>query len=1327
MTRFMPWLLPPLTPSQAPLELRGLFIAGWTSPVIDADFGINRSIVFDLAIPPQTEDPPKDALCVIDPWNHQKEGDHVDVYLNDEIIAQKTVPIGGLNKRLFLSLPHEKIAPIWGENFHFQLTRVGETAPSDGSTPWRLRIKLDRPGGKDREPHNPGHSELKAPLPPQDVIDNGVDAGSAKDGFDLEIMHYPGRAAHDTIQLAWGSAFIYREITPQEAATTDSIFIRIDQQTILAGGDSARLLVHYMVFDLVWNYAEKYSLRTYVSVDAGAARLPEPIIKEASNGVIDLPTLGKQPVTIQIIALAPNFALNDTLHMTWIGTPVIGLPLENRQSKVIDNLPAVYEFEIPNAEIRALAGGSGDAFYILEKANADPPLSSRHAFASVEGQISALPAPTLIELIGDILEPDRPFATVIIHAYPGMKGGDHLKLVWLGEKANNAGPYLHEDEHIVSNNEVDTDIVMFVPGEHIEVLRGGSLRLSYWVSNDNAVVYDVRESDFLDALVQVIRAEIPAPVVVEAPDNKLDPDIHTGSVTLRIGYLGTAKGDILTYYWHGNPGDGSTSDWVPISQVSAGKPLDFTILRKYIEPNISDIVRIRYVVLEKLTGRYRYSGLLELVIGDLLGELPVPAVIEASPPDELDPMNALGGATVEVRYASMEEPHKVHLNWLGSPGAGTSDDLEMPGSTTGSVQFNVPASVVGANINRNVMLGYEVTHKGFVFPSKTLALKVLAFQDPEHQLPKPRITQANDTTLVLNLATFNGNANVTLEKWPFIAAKQRIWFRLEGSTETGTNYSISLLDSHELNNNQVVNGLSETALRTELERLGHNTPLTVVCKVGFSAETEEIYALAFPLTRYTFKTHHDWVIPEITSVRDSWGEVGEGENTLDNSVTLNGTATPDSSIQLYDAGTAGAIVPVDIDGFWSHVMSPLSVKSYRLTAHALDGSGFVSSPRTFSVEAANAPTITSIRDVWREIVHEGYTVNRQVTVRGQANARQNVKITGVSTPAPEEPTDDNGGWSTTFSALALQRYSIVVEALYGVGVPPSAPRSFTVTGVVNPSISSVRDSRGELNNGATTTDNRVSLSGNASAYQVVQILGTTTTAPEITADAGGIWQLAQLAVSPGDYSLTAKALYGDNVPISPPRTFSVRAPTPPLNFNQSPVTLSGAAYMLVGSAALPNFGAGTSVRHAATGGTQPYRYSSSNPTAAVVDGAGLVTVRRNGSTTITVTDSSTPAQSRSYTVTVTGVWLCHNLGGGHYQTIRSVAASRGVSIPDLGTLNAISAAYRGRWPWGGAYTWSSSVKFPLPPVYMYALTMSNGATWGLWDLNPIGTGLGIGR
>ena len=535
-----------------------------------------------------------------------------------------------------------------------------------------------------------------------------------------------------------------------------------------------------------------------------------------------------------------------------------------------------------------------------------------------------------------------------------------------------------------------------------------------------------------------------------------------------------------------------------------------------------------------------------------------------------------------------------------------------------------------------------------------------------------------------------------------------------------------MLDSHELTDDQAGNGLSETVLRTELEKLGHDTPLTAVCKVGFSAEADETYALAFPLTRYTFKTRHDWVVPEIVSIKDSWGEVAEGENTLDRRVTLSGTATPDSSIQLYDGTAGGEILKVTIEGSWSHVLSGLSVKSYRLTAHALDGSEFVSPPRTFSVEAANAPSITSVRDAWREIAHGGYTANRQVTVSGKANARQNVKVVGVTTPAPQVPTDDNGNWNTTFSALSLQQYSVVAEALYGEGVPPSAPRAFTVTAVVNPVITSVRDSRGELSNGAITTDNRVALRGSASAHQRVQILGTTSTAPEIIADSTGTWSLAQLAVTPRSYSLTAKALYGDNVPVSPARTFTVRAPTPPLNFNQSPVTLNGTAYILVGNGTLPNFGGGTSVRHVASGGVPPYRYSSSNTGVAVVDGSGLVTVRRNGSTTITATDSASPQQSRSYTVTVTGVWLCHHLGGGNYKVIYASAAARGLHVPDIGTLRAISAAYGGRFPWGG-YTWSSSAHWPLPPVYMYALTMNNGQTWKLWDLNPGGTGLGIGR
>src|SRR6187402_3764464 len=59
---------------------------------------------------------------------------------------------------------------------------------------------------------------------------------------------------------------------------------------------------------------------------------------------------------------------------------------------------------------------------------------------------------------------------------------------------------------------------------------------------------------------------------------------------------------------------------------------------------------------------------------------------------------------------------------------------------------------------------------------------------------------------------------------------------------------------------------------------------------------------------------------------------------------------------------------------------------------------------------------------------------------------------------------------------------------------------------------------------------------------------------------------------------------------------------------------------------------------AATGGTTPYIYTSSQPAVATVDAAGLVTARTPGRTVITVSDSATPAAVGSYDVTVTAAF-----------------------------------------------------------------------------------------
>ncbi|AUM71222.1 hypothetical protein [Pseudomonas fluorescens] len=857
MNIFSPYLFPPLDLESRRLVVGPVMLTGLVKPVVGGDGGVNIEM---LKHP---------VLCQIDPYSlDMAENDQIKIYWDDTEVGDITVRDVDVGERLSVFLLVEPIVRGWAEKVFFRVTPATSPTPIDSPIS-RLWVKLDPPGGRDIHPGNPiGHSQLKSPVLPPEL--DMVDAEWAARGIPLKIENYDFRTVRDLIQLKWGSTTVRRLVTEDEANSTDPITIMIDQDIILAGGDGNSVLVHYMVFDEVWNPSSRYSQRTHVKVEAGASRLDPPIIQETdSDDVIDLDLLEKEDVTVQIYVSSPTFSLNDTLTMIWTGTPFIGSPLINTQSETLTNLPKVLQFKIPNAEIRAIAQGSGDVWYKLDKANGDPPQSSKHAFAYVIGDPTLLPAPTIVELIGDTLDPTLPWAIVQIPVYPGMDNGDLIDMVWFGTTATN-DPYPHEQGHPVTEGEVGTVIEIPVTGEHIIALNNGTLDLFYRVSRDDVWLYGVKESDHLAVKVQAIQADLPKPRVIEAPDDILDHELFTGPVTLRIDYLGTAVGDELTYYWLGNPGSGSHSDSLPITTLQAGEPVNFRIARELVEANINSVVKVRYTLKHVATGKYSYSAVLDLLIGELLGELPPPKVLEA-PDDVLDPMDALNGVTVRVSYESMDTPHLIHLNWQGTPGDGSSDDQELPGSTSGSVEFKVDAAVVGANIDRAVLVDYTVEHRGFSFISESRALTVSNFSDPDTQLPHPLIPQADQARQVLNLATFTGNAEVTVAKWPFSVVGQKVWLYLEGQTDGDAAYTISLLAGTAISDAQASSGLRETLLRSELEKLGHGTPLTVIFKVIFTGEDDEFYAVEFPRAQYTFKVRHDWVVPEIQRLEDTWG------------------------------------------------------------------------------------------------------------------------------------------------------------------------------------------------------------------------------------------------------------------------------------------------------------------------------------------------------------------------------------------------------------------------------------------------------------------------
>jgi len=476
MTHFHSFLFPRLQTEIPGLKLRPLRISAMIEPIVNGDGGINCKTYYQF---------PDGLFCAVDAYAEpMRKGDTLDIYWGkDHKIFTRVLQDDedGSNQPVFFFLPVTNILPGWVDEVYYVLTRAGSTSPEEPATPLRILVKLDLPGGKDDEPHLPGHAKLHIVQLPRDVIVNGVDAVWAAKGVPMVIPPYPNIAVRDVIQVQWGNAFLSpHTVSADEAAGTAPIEITAHQDDIVAGGDGNAQVVHYGIHDEVFNHSEKWSLRTTVKVMSGIRQLDEPIIQESVNGIIDLDKLNNRDVNVHVRASTSDFEVGDTVTMTWVGTPPTGAPLPSRQSQRVESFPSILMFQIPNAQVRATARGTADVSYVRYKKDDGSALPSRHELATVEGRI---PAPVLSEAAGNTVSADITSATVNIQ-YPGMTMDDIVDMAWLGTKANGI-PYLYEARHIVSPQDVENHLVtLYVPGKHLRVLENGALNLFYRVSRD---------------------------------------------------------------------------------------------------------------------------------------------------------------------------------------------------------------------------------------------------------------------------------------------------------------------------------------------------------------------------------------------------------------------------------------------------------------------------------------------------------------------------------------------------------------------------------------------------------------------------------------------------------------------------------------------------------------------------------------------------------------------------------------------------------------------------------------------------------------------------
>ena len=1267
------------------VPLSGLYppyFADMVIPVAGADGGLNKK-AFEAF--------PEGLFTLIDPYLGMAIDDLLEVFLNDKKVAELRVKDEHLHQRWFFFVPKDGLVPGLF-TCHYVLTRAGETMPDDPSAKLTLLLEVDDPAGADKRPFEPWHSELKKVGLPQDVIDNGVTKPWTDNGVPMTIQRYPNIAAGDTILAMWGSVFLPPHVLTQaEVDGTVDIVVMARPEDILTAGDSAAMKIHYDVCDLVYNWSVKWSEATTVLVDAGVSRLDALIFKEADDGKIVLDDLNAEPVTLQILIKSGDvFTAGDTLEITVIGTPIPGRPPQTYHpddpdhKEIVRTPPYIHEVSVPYHFVKQFAQGTLDASYALSKQDGSPKLYSRRTFATLIGNPSLLPAPTISEVVGNILPVTVMAASVKIR-YSGIRNGDHITLIWLGTKPN-GDVYLHEEEYTVSGEEQKAgEVTIYVSAEHVIELENGSLKLQYRVFNDTTGQHGTSESDFLRVTVGTWRATHPAPKVEEAPDGVIDPPQTNKIVHVRIEPVDWVKGDTLTYHWIGISLYGSTTASVPITLATVGQPVRFRVDERYVSANIGYYVTVIYTLLHAATGKYSYSAPLEVLVGIPLGKLPPPTVVQA-PDGMLNPMNARNGVDIDCSYATMDALlDRLGLKWRGTPGAGTSEDLEKPAEATGTVRFHLPPSFVGANIARLVAVNYDVQRYGLWTTSEILPLTVLNFQNPETELPRPEVPQANaGQLLVMELV---GNANVLVKAWPFIALNQLIWLYIEGQASTG-DHRIDLLTAHKVNSTQLTQGLNETLLKTELLKLLHGSNATVVCKVVFDNGTDEDAAIAFPKLTLLIRQHYEYVTPVITIVMTAQGTViPEGGQTYDKRLTIMGTATRAEKVDVQIDGVSKGMPTVDANSEFT-ITVDLMEGLHRVVAIAqYEADDRISDPRSFTIKEATLPSIIGVRDSKGTVGNNDKTYDNQVTVSVNADPGQKAQLYDSASPIGQPiDLDGNGDGSTQLTSLQQKAYSLKAKALYGSQLE-SPVHTFTVSAHVTTTLASVRHSGGELLEGRKTTDTSVVVSGKATPLYSVQVFLNNVAGQTVPANASGDWSHS-LGIHLGANTVYARSVANNQQTVS--RSFTRENPLAPLIFNTSPVTLGGKTYIIAGHPHIPPaFNSGNSVRHEATGGRPDYTYTSSNIGIADVDERGLVTARGRGTATITARDAA--QQSKSYTVTVTAVIQCHFLGNHRWDGANSAASGAGCRLPSYAELLELNAAYGGRWPdWHHCWSTDSS-------------------------------------
>lgn len=1094
------------------------------------------------------------------------------------------------------------------------------------STPQIVFIKETRPGGADERPDEHWHSKLILTL-----SDTLIGANT---NVTATIKAWEFMRVNDLVMFYWGGERF--EVPPiTEAQVGRDLVFEIGSDFLALVGNG-HYVVQFYLYDEVRNRSGELQpwskpIAVEVNLDLELLRSPEVIQDdEVVLEEVDADVLNTLPVTVEVeVQRGDPFEIGDHIHLTVQGTSADGTVVIESVRLLVDSLRKVYVFPVRNATVRSLIQSTMTVSYVRERSGEDD-LPSAKTNVMVGGTRYELPRPRVLEAVGPFIPPDLPRITAAMPDYqPPGTASDLLKVVLQGKYIDGTVESV-ASERFAGSHPRTRD---FLNTDYIRLDGLRETNVHYFVTGATGV----RESE--RAWVQIGRPPrtLLAPVIIEAVDGNVDP-VDVGSVgTLELRAQFKA-GDKLAVKFTGSLSGDLVFDYDLFLNADS---LLLDIPKTLFTGNLDGTLTVSYWI--DRFDVFQFSEELVVTVGTALGELFLPEVLEATTePDELDPVVVWPkGARVRVRYEFIKRTDQIELQWAGLGGLGSY--FEVKDDQSGDyIDFTIPTEVIGFNIHpdgRDIQVSFNVIRNGHITPSPVLTLRLLALHNP----PGAVIDSIGDSA-VLEIPLLSNLDRTRVQPWMYAHVDQRMWLSYEGTFIDDQPYDEEDFRARALSAAEVTTGIASYTPVSRLRELKDWSPLAIRFWVTFNHSNDINDAVLFEVRHHMIQREVNvFPHPEINLSTPAEGE----EVSIDPIVSKDKCQV----VVRYPNMNLNGVDRITLHWIYADGTSPNLPPQ-----DGLDG-GEVRFQISNEILGTSVGRTISLH--YSVVLGRGGSGNSElqtVVVKDiQPADLPRVLINNVAHGGSFNPPELSGD---VFAACQKWALSVTGQRAW-MKITTSTVGIAPLELLANRPITAIEQANG-LANIRVSRDWLLSLPNNA----------RITVHTKVTFDGSEDESLATLFRTT-EYTISL---------------------VKPLIFDGTSVALRGRTYRLAAEHinVLPTYNTGNSFRRVASGGTPSYSYTSSNTSVADVDSTGNVTSRGNGSATITVRDSSVPAQTRSYVVSVSGVVWCHGLGAGTKTDIDNRARSYGVRLASLAELRELSAAYGARWPMGNAPYWSST-------------------------------------